>query len=390
MADLQLNKPLYKDSDDDFKQPTPRQPKASLIGRGAALFLDIMLLRLLFSVVVRFAPDAALALGPLAPWAGLLVGWIYFGVGFSHVTLGRTLGKLITRVQVADIAGPDLPVGRAFLRATLLLWPLAAHLALRTVAEHFANTDPVSIYTTVEVFGWMLILGWVLGNLGFAAFDPFGRALYDRAANSVVINAELEPEPTAAYLSQVRTAAQAPPLRRSVSTLGFALAICLAFAAASSMEVMRQLRDLTPEERLRAQAMVQPPYGRAWPVPPRDDSPTTGVLPVTFHFRKRGYLDVEQVRTDANSTATLDRMITAVTKGPGFAEEVQQYLQSAAFDQARRAEKPTSAPEAIRFTMGYAQYADFFFASEAHPVYSLSRDVDIPTTAALQSDSAKK
>lgn len=378
MSETRLNKPLYKEEKEEY-QPTPRQPKASILGRSAAIFLDIMLLRLVFATLVRFLPDPILALGPVAPWVGLLLGWVYFGIGFSHITLGRTLGKLILRVQVADIAGPDLSVGRALYRAAVLLWPLPVLLALRMIAESYANTDPTSIFTTIEVFGWMLILGWALGNLGFAALDPFGRGVHDRLADSIVINAELEPGPVGEYLAEARVAAQSAPMRRSVTSLGFALAISLAFAAASSMEVMRQLRDLDPAARERAQAMIDEDYGRAWPVPPRDDTPTTGVLPVNFNFRKRGRLDVDAIKADANSTATLDRLISA-TMGPGFIDELQQYLSSANLDSARRGEGMTSMPTTMRFDMSYAEYADLFFAAEAHPVYSLTRDVDIPTT----------
>lgn len=382
MADIKLNKPLYNDKDSgDFTPPTPRPPKPSLLGRAAALFLDIMLLRLVFAVLVRFLPDPILALGPIAPWVGLLIGWAYFGVGFSHITLGRTLGKLILRVQVAELQGPDLPVGRAFYRAAVLLWPLPVLLALRLVAEHFANTDPTNIYTTVEVFGWMLIVGWGFGNLMFAGFDPFGRAVHDRLASSIVINAELEPAPVAQYMTDARAAAARPLIRKSVTGLGFALVVCMAFAAASSLEVMRQLRDLSDEERQRAQAMVHPPYGRAWPAPPTDDTPTTAVLPVTLNFRTRGKLDIESIKAEGNPNQTLERIIGA-TLSSNFTNELRDYLNSANFDRARRGEQATSIPERLKFDVGYAEYADLFFASEAHPVYTISRTVDMPTTVA--------
>lgn len=380
MADVQLNKPLYKEEGkESFTPPIPRQPRASLVGRGAALFLDIMLLHLLFGGIVRFVPDIPLALGPLAPWMGLLLGYLYFGFGFSHITLGRTLGKLITRVQVADIAGPDLPVGRAFLRAALLLWPLPVQLLLRMIAEHYAGTDPTSIYTSVEVFGTMLIVGWMLGNLGFAAFDPFGRAVYDRAAGSVVINAELKAEPVGAYLADVRGASQAPPLRRSITALGMALTICLAFAAASSISLMRQLRDLTPTARERVHALVVPEFGRAWPAPPLNEASTTETIPVSFHFRKRGVMDVAALKADPATTATLERLI-ANTTGPDFMDEIRDYINSANMDRLKRGEGMTSPPRSIQFELSFVEYADMFFAREAHPVYTLSRSIDLPTS----------
>lgn len=385
MADLKINKPLYKDSDEPEYSPTPRPPKASIVGRAAALFLDIMVLRLLFSVLVRYMPEPILSLGPLAPWVGLLIGWAYFGVGFSHITLGRTFGKLILRVQVAETAGPDLPVGRAFLRAGVLLWPLPVLLGLRLLAESHANVDPTSVYTTVEVFGWMLILGWVAGNLLFAMFDPFGRSVHDRVADSIVINAELEPAPVQEFLAGARTAGKEPPLRKSAIGLGFALTLALAFAVVSSMEVRKQLGSLSPEELYRARAMVDPEFGRAWPVPPVDDVSSTETLPVTLNFRKRGHLDLDQVR-NSDTTQTLQRVISA-TLSANFTEELREYLNSANYYRARRGEDPTSVPENLQFDIGYAEYADLFFAAEAHPRYTISRTIEMPTTVteAIQS-----
>ncbi len=380
MADVQINKPLYKkEGKDAFTQPIPRPPRASLIGRGAALFLDIMLLHLVFGAITRFVPDIPLALGPLAPWAGLLLGYLYFGFGFSHLTLGRTLGKLITRVQVADISGPDLPTGRAFLRAAILLWPLPVQLVLRLIAEGFAGTDPTSIYTSIEVFGTMLIIGWVLGNWGFAAFDPFGRTVYDRAAGSVVINAELEAEPVGTYLAEVRVASRMPPQKRSITSLGLGLTICLAFAAASSISVMRELRDLAPTDRERVQAMVVPDYGRAWPAPPLNEANTTETIPVSYHFRKRGRIDVPALKTDPATTATLERMI-ATTTGPDFIDKVRDYINMSNMDRMKRGDAPTSPPKRIEFELSFVEYADLFFAREAHPVYTLSRSIDLPTS----------
>lgn len=380
--EVSLNKPLYKD-DGEF-QPTPRQPKSSIIGRGAALFVDWMLLRLLFSSIVRFFPDPVLALGPVAPWVGLALGWIYFGVGFSHITLGRTLGKLILRVQVADLKGPDLALGAAFVRSAVLLWPLPVLLALRLAAEHYANVDPTSAFTAIEIFGYMALLGWLFGNLMFAAFDPFGRGVHDRLANSIVINAELEPAPVGEYLAGAREAAAFPPVKKSITSLGVALALCIAFAAASSLEVMRQLKDTPAEEKARMQALLVPGYGHAWPVPPPEDAATTSTVPLNFQTRKRGRLKVEQVKADA-TTSTLNRVIDA-TLNSTFADKMQEYLASANMDRMRRGEQPTSAPEYLNFELAFTEYADLFFAAEAHPVYTISQKVDMPTTAVLTTE----
>lgn len=390
MADLQLNKPLYKSDDDaDFVPPTPRQPRSHVLGRAAALFLDVMLLHLVFGGIVRFVPQVPLSLGFAAPWLGLALGYCYFGLGFSQLTLGRTLGKLITRVQVCDISGPDLTVGRAFFRAALLLWPLPIHLMLTMVAEKAAAADPTSPLTSVEVFGSMLIVGWVLGNAVFAAFDPYKRTLIDRLAHSIVINAELEAEPTAAYLAEAREADARPPLKASIMALGIALTMCMAFATAQAMAVMRELRDLTADERSRARAMVLPGYGKAMPAPPLNENTTTETVAVAFHFRKRTPLDISTLRSDPVTTATLERMISD-TFGPEFYEDMGKYLAATNLERGKRGELPMAPPSKLHFELSFAEYADMFFAKESHPVYTLSRDVDIPSTATVASTSSPR
>lgn len=379
MAEIKLNKPLYKtDADGDSFKPTPRPPQASVFGRTAALFLDIMLLHLAMGLVTRFIPAIPLTLGPLAPWVGLLLGYAYFGFGFSHITLGRTAGKLITRVQVTDLSGMDISTRQAFVRAGLLLWPLPVHLLLRTISEYYGNRDVTSIFTTLEVFGTMLIAGWALGNLGFALFDPFRRTLYDRLAGTIIINAELEPEPVAEYLREARTAAALPPRKPSITSLGFAMTICLAFAASSAVSAMMVLRDASPDDIEQASAMISPVYGRAWPARPSDDNPTTGVLPATYQFRKRGYRDVEQIKADPEAHEALDRLIAATTGNPRFIDMLKEFLTSDSVDRMRRGEDLTSVPLKLRFELSFTEYADLFFAREAHPVYTLTKDVDMP------------
>ena len=92
MADLQLNKPLYTSDDPeaDFKQPIPRPPRANMIGRAAAVFLDVMSLHLVFGMIAKYLPEVPLALELCAGWVGSLIGYAYFAVGFSEITLGGT------------------------------------------------------------------------------------------------------------------------------------------------------------------------------------------------------------------------------------------------------------------------------------------------------------
>ena len=99
-------------------------------------------------------------------------------------------------------------------------------------------------------------------------FDPHHRAVYDRLTSSIVINAELEPQPVAEYLSDVRQANQQAPQKKSVTTLGLAMTGCLAIATAMAMSLMTHLRDMSADQRQRTENMVLAGYGMARPARP--------------------------------------------------------------------------------------------------------------------------
>src|SRR5689334_21089261 len=124
MSEVQLNKPLYK-SGGDGQAPNrpvmPRPARASMMPRMGAILLDILLLHFAYLLLIKLAPGVTVALGKAGPWLGLFVGWIYLSVCGSHITWGKSLGKLVMRLQVSDVNGPDLPLPRAALRAALLL-----------------------------------------------------------------------------------------------------------------------------------------------------------------------------------------------------------------------------------------------------------------------------
>jgi hypothetical protein len=232
----------------------------------------------------------------------------------------------------------------------------------------------------------MLIAGWAIGNLGFAAMDPYKRTVYDRLVQSIVINAELEPAPVAEYLAGARQANERPPQRGSILFLGGALSVCLAFATASGISVMRDLKAFTPEQTASFQARTYPGFGMAVPAATLEQV-STDTLPLALHFRRRGPIDVAALKSDPRTSETLNRLIAAVS-GPDLTEAVQQYVSTANLERGQKGQLPIAAPTRMHFEMSFAEYADLFFAKESHPVLTLSQDFDLPTTATATSETS--
>lgn len=380
MANIELNKPLYKAEDDkEFVPPTPRQPKPSLLARGAALFLDVMLLHLVFGFTVKYLPQVSLSLGWLAPWLGLLIGYVYFALGFSHVTLGRTLGKLILRVQVCDSRGPDLSVGRAFIRAAALLWPLPVLLVLNMLSERSMAADEVTVWGMADVLGTLLLIGWLAGNFAFTALEPFNRSVHDRLAGSIVINAELEAEPVAAYLAEARPYVSRAPRTVSIVALGTGVMLCLAYGAVSLSSINKEIKNMSVETSQRMKGYLIEGYGRPMPWGSDADEASTETIRVDFHYRKRTPIDLAALKSDPRTTAALEWLIADRT-GENFAEEFKEFMQAANAKRAREGMTPMEFPRRLAFEVSFVELADLYFARESQVVYSLAKTVDMPTT----------
>ena len=170
MKEIRLNKALYEDKRaaggvapaGPASAPAPREPRASLFARLGALLVDLLLLHGIALVITRFAPAAITPLHNVGPWIGFLVGLAYFAVGFGPLTGGRTLGKLVVRLRLADLAGPPLPQGRALLRAVLLLLPAGVYLATTQVDEAQFRPDLLEVYPRYGMVGLGLMVAWLL------------------------------------------------------------------------------------------------------------------------------------------------------------------------------------------------------------------------------------
>jgi len=167
----------------------------SLISRIAAFGLDYILIAAYLLVVVvggllfgAVAPQlSALLFGN--PWLGELTGFVvltlpvtlYFALS-ERSAKGGTWGKRRMQLRVLTGEGQRIGLGRSLLRSGLkfLPWEMA-----HAVIWQFSVADPSPMLTAGLVAVWLL----VALNLASALTDQRRRALYDRAAGTVVVSA---------------------------------------------------------------------------------------------------------------------------------------------------------------------------------------------------------
>lgn len=377
MKEIRLSKPLYKE-DEPAGSPVPKQaappesrpPRASMLGRGGALLVDLLLLHGICSAIVKFAGDQVVVLGWGGPWIGVVLALVYFGLSASPLAQGRTIGKFILRLRACDVAGPDLPVGRALKRAALLVAPLAVYVATLQYADSIRRPDEISPLGSLPLVGVALAVGWYLGNAFFAGSEPFGRTLYDRLSGSIVVNSDAGIEPIAEWLRGARTCDKDGIPRRALIMLLMPL---LGFPAITGYLLFQQARAMKalPEEerafymKMRAELDI-PGFSDPQQVPQPRPKPESADQPTTvahFQYLKRGRIDVQKLQTDSRATSAVDRMIG-----------VQRRLLSDARAKNRLSE--AKVPREIEFCVSFAEFADLLFARNALEVFSVRRVAD--------------
>lgn len=376
MGEIKLNKPLYEEgasgsgvgSAGAGESRSPRPPRPHTLARVGALVVDVLVLHFVGTLVIRLSPEAVLALGPWAPWVGLAIGWLYFGVAASAWTGGRSVGKLILQVRVADATGPDLSLGRALVRSAVLLWPLVLFLVVDRLAETLDRPDTLSLAPLWPRVAGAVAFGWWLGNVFFVALDAAGRATWDWAARSVVITSDCEAAALGEFMRGVRQGLEVGPSRRSWVALAITLAACGGLFGWLLAHEQQRLRTLPAAERQRIIAQKQklyvPGFGQPMPLGPSASSEPEDAQTSTAHFQYRRRGSVERVRIEKDPVAM------------GKAEE----LARVSVEEMRRlvAERDVPRevlPEKVRFDVGFAQYCDLLFAWDAIEVVKVSHTV---------------
>lgn len=394
MAEIQLNKALYKAGGEgttaESKPVVPKPGRASIMPRMGAVLLDILLLHFVYLLLIKVAPGLTVRLGRAGEWVGLLGAWAYFSICGSHLCLGRSLGKLFLRLQVGDEAGPDLPLGRAMVRAALLLSGCVATIALEQYAaarDTQSELDPLP--TFLKALGWAINAGWLLGNLLFSAYEPFGRTLIDRLAGSVVTATDAEPGLLQEHLARVRESIGTPaPKKCYVALLVCVVAAC-ALVIPQYTRFRSELQRLSPEERQRLQrgrslfqfsGFTGPnPTGR-FETPAGDEDKTStnvAVLAAILGYEHLGQVEPDALKSDPQVKSFHQRAVQAAQNEPDFRESISGLFNNLNLTRIRNEQPGTTIPKLLRMEVSFAERADLFFAWDAVPKYSVSQKLEL-------------
>lgn len=415
--------------------PKAARPPAWM--RGAAVVVDALVLYVIATVALKLAHPSFAALGAAGPFAGLAAAFLYLALGNSALTQGSTLGKLLMRLQACDArTSADLSPARAALRAALTLWPLALGAALQhrvqslTAALEFTAEPILLNVATIAVSA-----AWYVANAVKAAGDPHGRSFTDALCGSVVASLDAPDVERAEFLREVREGRADIPRRRRAWRLAalatVSIAMFAAFLARQGMTWVANWPDKA-EAIATARAMEMPGFG--YHVLLRPEGPSEAAVAaaeadgakaeppvgIRAQFRRMAPLTKEDVLAMPEATKMLDRVTSVVLAGERRAQARAKADAAssatagamAAAAEPRRADPPTATtatagiPEPPRrrdgtiegqperrkprepgtgkvvVQVGFASYADLFFANEAREVYREERtlDLDAPTT----------
>ncbi|AXA36877.1 hypothetical protein BRCON_2100 [Candidatus Sumerlaea chitinivorans] len=374
MPEIRLNKPLYEEPSQSGSAPAkqPRAPRPNTFARLGAIIIDVLLLHFVMLLVIRLVPTQIAALGYAAPWVGLLVGWLYFGICSSELTRGQSLGKLLMQLRVVDVTGPELSIARAFQRALALMWPLPLVALSSFALEKLDRPDAFTAWPVVAVALRALAIGWYLGNVFFSALEPYGRAWYDRLAGSVVITTDCDPAALGEFMRGAREPLPAEKLRRPHIFLWGTLAAFTVFVVFLGVQQYRDFQSRPEEERAQLLAQKAALYieGFGQPVPlgpTRDEDGTardTQTSGAHYQYRRYGVFTVDELRKNPK----IERAAEAIAEAT--AKEIEKAL-------AREKDLPPNIPPALRFDVGFAMQCDLFFAWDAIEVYRVSHKLEL-------------
>ncbi|MCX7625810.1 MAG: RDD family protein [Candidatus Sumerlaeaceae bacterium] len=387
MAEIKLNKPLYEE-----KSPTPsggesgatgagrppRGPRPNALARIGAGIIDLLVLHFAGLMIIRFASEPVIALGGAAAWVGLAVGWLYFALGASEFTGGRTVGKAILQLRTVDVTGPDLSFGKAGWRSALIVWPLALFLVTDRTAEGLDRPDVLTLAPLYGRLAGAVVFGWWLGNVFFSALDAYGRTVWDHWSGAIVITSDCEAEALGPFMRSARdeTAAGGLP-RRPLGALVFTLLICVGFFVWLIWRETQRLGQLSPEERThfleQKKRLFVEGFGQPIPLGPSREAAEADNQTSTVHFqyRRRGPVDA-----------------TALKKDPAIMNKAKELAEVTLAEMKRHLEREKETvpldifPAKVRFDVGFASYCDLLFAWDAVEVLTLSHTV--PLRAELQ------
>jgi uncharacterized RDD family membrane protein YckC len=103
----------------DFSFP----PLAGFWRRILAFIIDVVILAVVGQIIGWSLSDFWFNSGPNGRIAGFLIIFIYFGLTYSKIFNGQSIGKRIVKIAVRDKDNNPINLGRALLRASILTIP---------------------------------------------------------------------------------------------------------------------------------------------------------------------------------------------------------------------------------------------------------------------------
>lgn len=377
MTEIRLNKPLYKEDAVPNAPPGPaaivvKRARPSLIARIGAVLIDVLVLHGVLYGFAKFFSGVAVQLGQAGPYVGWFVGFIYFTVGASPLTQGRTFGKALLRLSVADVSGSDLSWARAIARTFLLMSALIVYIVLHQIGEELFEPGRLSILPSIWIFGVGWAAAWYLGNTFYAAMEPTGRTLYDRLSSSVVIGTDAPAEDVQSHLQKAREPVPPTALRRARIAIAVTFAAMLGFPAMLVYK-QHQLYATAPPEELAEEIKNQkllavPGFKGPREIPmPRENSTTGTTANATpgkaYQYLRRDVVMPDELRNNKHVLTIVDHLIEANRKG------ARNAVTSGRF-------KAEQIPDQMKFQVSFAEYSDLLFASYATNVFTVSDVAD--------------
>jgi len=409
MAKIELNKPLfetedsirYQKSEEQTKATaTPPMPRAGMFSRIGAFIIDILLLHCVLMSIALFGHEYLMKIGFATRWIGFLVGLFYFTVGYSFVTGGRTLGKVLLHLQLSDLEGMPLPLRHSFLRACLVMWPFALYIL---VGQYSDNSD-----MNPEIIGWRIniwivaagaILSWGLANLLFSALDQCGRSVFDYMSSCVQCNALSSGDEYRQFMKHVYEQKLSDPImRRPLFALVFVTIAIPGLIGWILYRDQQRLESFPQQERdllIEYRKSVNIPGFRFVSVSNRQpdsasDTTTTSTSAADTETSVSAFTLVTRNKTDLKALESNPKVIALPkTMADSFSKGIARAMNNTEYKDAI---STTSLPKKMKFRAGFMEMSDLFFAWNVQEVFAVSEIVslDYNTDSTTQTASQSK
>jgi uncharacterized RDD family membrane protein YckC len=380
---IRLSKPLYKEEvpasspSDTPLTPTPRDARASVFARTAAIVVDIMGMHLVLLSLLKLVPGPIAALGSAGPYVGLGIAFLYMTI--CNLT-GRSFGRLLLRLELVRINAEPITPAIAIARAAFVVGPLFIYQICQQLAESLTKPEELSVVPPALAYGAMaFVVAWYSTNFIFVGFDATGRSFYDRLLGTQVITTDSDPADQANLLSTSRelgASMQLTPVGRMLAglcaTLPFLLVIVFIFSSKSYLDSHPDVLARNLEERKALHvAGFALPRSRQMVYTTEEERKTTDTMGVQFDYLRRAPLELSELTANPRAMTAIDRA-TSVTASmwQSMVRNEMDQTTSTRLEQIRKIRRITTKVD-------FVELSDLFFATNPRSVYSTSRSLEL-------------